>query len=172
AVENAEPGGAVVGSRACRARNVGQRDVLQQFQRLRRQQRRRNDAADKFLALRRGNVAVRVDARVEDGRVESAQIARPFRRRGNTRRQGAAVLLPLALIASEHEGLVFLNRRAERAAELVPERGRNETIGGARYKPGLRERIAGGPRAAAPEFERATVILVAARLRLSGNESL
>src|SRR5262245_33464220 len=173
-IEDAETGGAVIGARAGCAWDVREGDCLQQFQSLLRQHRRRNDAASKFLALLRVDVAVRVDVvtQVEDACGKPAQVAGPFRRRRHARRQGAAVRLPLALIVSENEGLVFLNRRAERAAELIPEGGRDETVGRARQQPGLREGIAGGPRAAATELKRAAVILVTARLRLRGNESL
>src|SRR5262249_58800388 len=114
-------------------------------------------------------VGVRPDEWVEKGgagSTQSAQVAGRFRRGGDPGRQGAAVLLPLALIVPENEGFFLLNRRPERAAELIPESWGNEAVSAARDGPGLRERIAGGPRAAAPEPKRAAMKQVGARLGL------
>ena len=172
AVEDALAGGDVVGNGAADAGDVGQRNGLQQIQRLRREQIRRDDVAGELLAVGGNDVAIGAVAGVVDRGVEVAQIAGAFGGGGHAREQRVAVVLAVALIIAEVEGLVLLNRTAEGAAELIPQRGRNEPAVGADDRLGLREGIARGAMLVAAVFEEAAVQRVGAGLGLRGDDRL
>ena len=114
----------------------------------------------------------RAVARVEDRSAEIAQVAAPLGRGGNARQQRAAILLPGALVIAEEERLVLLNRSADRAAELIPQGGRNELAVSAHDRLGLGERVARGAMLVAPVPESAAMERVGAGFRLRGNHRL
>ena len=109
--------------------------------------------------------------RVEDRKPGGAQIARAFRRRGNAQQRAATRVAPRALIIAEVEELVLHDRAADRAAELVPLRQRDQPPAGIRNRSRLRERISRLHVVVAQKFERDAVHLVGAGLRLRADDA-
>ena len=145
---------------------------LQQILRLRREQVRRDDVAGELLAGGGSDVTIGAVARIVDRGVEAAEIAGAFGGGGDAGEQRGAVVLAVGLIIAEVERLVLLDGTAERSAELVPQRGRDELSVGADDRLSLGEGIARGAVLVATVFEDAAVKRVGAGLRVGGDDGL
>ena len=103
---------------------------------------------------------------VENLHAQIAQIAGALRRVGHSQQDRTATALVHALIIAKDEGLVLLDRTAERASELVPKCIGNETGSGADQRDDLRERVPSSQVVVTPEPESAAVQFVRSRFRL------
>src|SRR5262249_41759081 len=165
-VHDATSRGRVVRRRTGHTGDVRQRNELEQRLRTGIEHCSGYGPVRELLAIRRcrraGCAAVQPSAGIPDRHAEIAQVAGTLVHGRYGGEQRTTVLLPCALIIAEEKGFVLLNRTADRAAELVPQRRRNESVRGPRQGPRLRERVTRRAVLIAAVFESAAVEIVAA----------